>query len=355
MRRFIILAILITCSASSAQESDKQQSEHWRLQASGTKAQLRGLSVVDKNVAWASGSEGTVIRTVDGGKSWVDVTVPEANERQFRDIKAFSDKVAVVMQAGPNCKFFRTENGGKSWLETFSDPREEIFFDAMSFWDDKNGIVFGDPIDGRFSMAATNDGGGSWSHIAPESRPKAEPGEAAFAASGTCLITRGKNEVWIGLGAAEKDETFRTTRALFSDDRGKTWSPRQIPIVRGETSGINSIAFVNADHGIIVGGDFNNPDDRSSVVAITDDGGKTWRKNSGEVPGGYRSCVAVASLKGRSILVAVGINGSDLSRDFGNSWEPIGDTPFHAIEFTSDGKHGWAVGANGQVARWIGY
>ena len=333
----------------------KDRSSAWELQSSGTTAQLRGLSVVSDKIAWASGSEGTVIRTVDGGASWQNVSVPNADQRQFRDIQAFDGEVAAIMQAGPDCKFFHTEDGGKTWNESFADERKEIFFDAMDFWNDnRSGIVFGDPIDGRLSMARTEDGGKTWKHAEESTRPKTLSGEAAFAASGSCLITRGENDVWIGLGAAAKGESAATSRILHSNDRGKTWVVREAPIVRNESSGIHSIIFANADHAVAVGGNYAEPNNRESVVAISDDGGKTWRKPTGNAPGGYRSAVAVAMHDHKTILVAVGMNGSDWSADFGNEWNSLGMTPFHAVQFTDDGKSGWAVGADGRVARWKG-
>src|ERR1043166_7139477 len=42
----------------------------WIPQQSGTNAEFRGLSVVNANVVWASGSRGRVAHTTDGGTTW---------------------------------------------------------------------------------------------------------------------------------------------------------------------------------------------------------------------------------------------------------------------------------------------
>ena len=118
------------------------------------------------------------------------------------------------------------------------------------------------------------------------------------------------------------------------------------------SSGVFSLAFANNDHGVAVGGDYQQPDAREGNVAITDDGGAQWRPIAGAGPSGYRSAVAGFQHEGRAYFVAVGPNGCDLGDEWGNRWTRISSDGFHACSLTADGTAGWAVGSQGRVARW---
>jgi photosystem II stability/assembly factor-like uncharacterized protein len=176
--------------------------------------------------------------------------------------------------------------------------------------------------------------------------PPALPGEGAFAASGTCLVVAPDGRAWFGSGGAKSARVFRST------DRGRTWTVSETPLAAGTPSaGLFSLAFRDAENGIAVGGDYKDPGRADKpVVALTDDGGRTWRLPSGSSPGGYRSAVAyVPDTRGRT-LVAVGPTGSDISSDGGATWRPLGTMGFHAVGFAGPSA-GWAVGEEGLVAK----
>ena len=144
-------------------------SAQWQKVPVATTASLRGLSVVNQNVIWASGTGGTVIRTVDGGKNWAVIVVPGAEALDFRGIHAFDEKNAVIISSGPAEKgqahIYRTSDGGKNWQQVFEEKRAGVFFDAVAFWDVKHGIVLSDPVDGKFVLFTTDDGGAAWKQI----------------------------------------------------------------------------------------------------------------------------------------------------------------------------------------------
>lgn len=323
----------------------------WTMQNTGVSGSLRGLSVVDDRVVWASGTGGTVITTVDGGSTWTDISVKEAPELDFRDIHAFDSQRAVILSAGQPARVYRTVDAGKTWKMCFEHPDKKSFFDALSFADSKYGIAMSDPIDDRILLIETHDGGESWSELSRERRPEAIPGEAGFAASGTNMRIVGQR-ILIALGGAEKGQQHSESRIVYTDDRGRTWQVAKVPIPRNESSGIFSMHFVDQQHGVVVGGDYLQPHQRTGTIAITLDGGATWRRTSGTPPFGYRSGVAHYQTNGRFVLVCVGPNGTDTSVDFGRNWKKVGDAGFHAVAFTSDGKVGWATGADGKVAKW---
>ena len=319
-------------------------------QESGTRARLRGLCVVSGEVAWAGGTSGTFLRTTDGGKTWQAGTVPGATSLDFRDVHATDDKTALVLSIGlgEQSRIYETTDGGATWATLYVNKDPKGFLDAIAFWDRSHGLVFGDPVDGRFVVLRTEDGGKSWKPSPIDGMPTALPGEGAFAASGTCLVLGRDGHAWFATGGAKVARVFRST------DRGRTWTAHETPVMAGtSSSGIFSLAFHDADHGIAVGGDYKEPDRAGSLVVLTSDGGQTWKLPRGRPPGGYRSAVAyIPGTQGRT-LVAVGPTGSDVSVDGGESWRAMGTTGFNSVGFAGPAA-GWAVGEDGLVARFEG-
>lgn len=163
----------------------------WQLSPSGSTARLRGLSAVSADVAWASGTAGTVLRTTDGGSSWSSVGPPDTETLQFRDIEATSASHAVALSIGEgeDSRVYVTDDGGASWTESFRNHESAAFYDCMAFFNDQDGLALSDPVDGKFRLIRTGDGGSSWTIVDSSGMPAARPGEFAFAASGTCLTT----------------------------------------------------------------------------------------------------------------------------------------------------------------------
>ncbi len=329
----------------------------WKLQEVETNASLRGLHVFNPQTVWASGTGGTVVHTHDGGVSWRVSTIAGAEELDVRDIHAIDDEVVIAMTSGTPARIYRSADAGQNWKCVFESTDPKVFLDAVSFFNAEEGIVMGDPIDGRFFLLTTADGGLTWEPLVDA--PEALPNEGGFAASGTNMITVGSNRLLIGLGGGEKAERSGHSRVLILDreestEPTQTWSIAEVPIPRNESSGIFSLAFLDAKHGIAVGGNYLDPESTAGNVAVTSDSGTTWRVPDGQQPpSGYRSCVAHWK-NGETIhCVTVGPNGTDLSTDQGHTWRRASSDGFHAIQFSPDGKAGWAVGSEGRVAKWV--
>lgn len=311
----------------------------WQPQGVATDADLRGLCVVGPKVVWVSGTKGTFGRTSDGGATWTVGTVPGAGGLDFRDVEAFGADTAYLLSAGPGkaSRIYKTADGGKSWKLQFEGGEPEGFFDAVAFWDATHGIALSDPVGGRFRLVVTDDGE-TWTPLPEASQPAALAKEGCFAASGTCLVTRGETDAWFCTGGAKAARVFRT------GDRGKTWAVAETPLLAGaESAGGFSIAFRDRDRGVLVGGDYRKPDGATGTAAWTGDGGKTWTR--AERPPPFRSAVAWA----RGEWVAVGTSGADASAD-GVTWRPLDKGAFNAVGVTATGD-GWAVGPKGRVAK----
>jgi photosystem II stability/assembly factor-like uncharacterized protein len=341
---FLFICSFIPASVFGLQTPDSGlRTPDFFPQTSGTTARLRGVSAVSAKVAWASGSNGTYLKTIDGGATWQAATVPGAESLDFRDVEAFDASTAYLLSIGEGekSKIFKTTDGGRSWKLQFTNSNPKAFFDAMAFWDAKRGIAFSDPVDGRFLIIRTDDGGATWREA--RNIPPALPDEAAFAASGTCITVQGRNNVWIGTGGG-------AARVFRSIDGGETWQVSATPIPSGQpSSGIFSIAFKDAMNGVIVGGDYRKEGEAIDNVATTADGGRTWNLVKGSLPGGFRSGVSYTT----GMVVAVGPKGSDYSLDGGANWNSFGSEGFHAISFARSGA-GWAVGEGGRVGKFMG-
>jgi photosystem II stability/assembly factor-like uncharacterized protein len=325
---------------------------HWVIQNSGTKARLRGVSAVSHSVAWASGSGSTVLRTVDGGDTWQRLKIT-VDDLDFRDIDAIDSQTAYVLSIGngPLSRIYKTTDGGASWALQFKNDDPKAFYDAMSFWNANHGIVIGDSIDGQFCIMTTGNGGRIWRRVPTSALPPALENEGAFAASGSNIAISGNTHAWIGTGAARQARVLRTT------DRGRTWKVSTTPLVAGPSAGIFSIAFRDKENGVVVGGDYTKEKEAVGNLAVTNDGGVTWRPVKGL--SGYRSAVAYVPLtfqsRQASMLVAVGPSGADYSTDDGRNWKQLEGPGFDTLSFVrardTSGRLGWAAGAAGSIGK----
>ena len=313
----------------------------WIKQTVNTTASFRGLSVVNEKVVWASGTGGTVVRTIDGGSSWKVIKIPDAEKLDFRDIEAFDANTAYILSIGNGelSRIYKTTDGGTTWKLQFTNSDAKAFFDALACWDRNDCIAMSDPVDGEYVLIATKDGGASWKPIVSNQMPASKDGEAAFAASGTCLITQGKTNAFIVSGGND-------ARVFSSTDRGMTWNVSTTPIVKGTAgSGIFSIAMIDGQNGVIVGGNYEKPAENKNNLAFTADRGTTW--NTGLGLTGYRSGVVYVDKK---TIIAVGTSGSDMSSDGGKTWKNIDKASYNAVQ--AKGKKAvWAVGDKGMVAK----
>lgn len=318
---------------------DVRAQSSWETLSSGTTASFRGLQVVNDKVIWASGSRGTILRSTDGGGTWHVDSIPGAGKLEVRAIHARSAKVAHA--ASITGRIWRTVDGGQTWSLQYQATDTSVFLDALSFWDDRHGVALGDPMNGRFFILTTSDGGDSWQEAPLESRPIARDGEAAFAASGTSLVLLSKGVALIGSGGM-------AARVHRSNDGGKSWTATDVPIQSGaRANGIFSLAFQNPSTGVAVGGNYRDPDSTNATAAVTRDGGVTWQPSTA-MPSGYRSGAAL-SAKG-SLALAVGTNGTDVSFDGGVSWASLNKQGFNSVQISPNGT-AFAVGDRGSVAR----
>jgi photosystem II stability/assembly factor-like uncharacterized protein len=324
-------------------------------QVSGTTNRLQAVSPVNERVVWASGVGGTFALTTNGGRTWRARVMPGAETLQFRDVHGVSERVAYLLSSGEGStnRIYKTTDGGDTWTLQFQagpDPRN--FYDCFDFWTPNRGITFADGVNGRFPVIRTLNGS-TWQDIG-DRLPAALPGEAGFAASGTCVATQGDQRAWIATGGAVPPRVLATT------DGGNSWNAYATPLVQGPAAGGLTVAFRDRLHGIVAGGDLAAaPTAPASQkrVAVSRDGGKSWTlvKPPPLDPADFGGTVFGLSYvpgAGGHTVVVTGPGGTAWSRNEGrSSWKSLPDVKgFWAVAFASR-EAGWLVGTEGRILK----
>ena len=323
---FFIAASLLFCQLVYGQKVHV-------LYVDTSNASLRGLSVPNDSTIWSSGSKGTVLRSVDTGKTFQRLRVPGFENKDFRDIVAFDDRQAIIMAVDSPAYILRTADGGHTWNKVYENHNNGIFLDAMVFESRQHGYVIGDPLNGRFLLLETRDSGASWQESKLIAHLPAAEGEACFAASGTNVQMIGEKPA-IAVGGSS---------AYLIHNRKKI----PLPVLAGKsTTGPNSLGVSN-NTCVVVGGDFQQPNDTTGVAAYSPDGGLTWYSATRQ-PTGYRSCV---EWLGDKNWIACGLNGIDRSDDGGKTWTNLSRESFHVVEKSRTGPATFLAGTEGRIAR----
>lgn len=291
---------------------------------------VRAIFPLDENRVWFGGNLGKV--------GLIDYDTPKLASisykdslLQFRAIAATRESVFVLSIANPAILYKIGFDGIQATAieQVYFEEHEKVFYDAIRFWDNTDGIAMGDPIDGCLSILITRDGGNNWTKLSCEQLPATAEGEAAYAASNSNIAIV-NDKVWIVSGGMK-------SRVFYSGDKGNTWEVFDTPIISGgKMTGIYSVDFYDENTGIIFGGDWENKDNNTGNKAITQDGGKTWQLVSEGSGPGYRSSVRYVPNSDGQEIIAVGSPGISYSYDGGNTWTELSDEGFFAIEFAND-------------------
>ena len=368
MLKPVLVAFLISASTTVGVAE-----EHWKFhqpkltpQNSGTTQLLISVSPVDSHVVWAAGTGGTYVVTTDGGETWKAAVVPGAKNLQFRDVYGVSDKVAYLMSIGNNTTDFRiykTVDGGATWTIQFKNETANAFYDCFAFWTPHRGITHSDSVNGVFPDIRTTNGM-TWQSIA-DNMPPALPGEASFAASGTCIAAQGESNAWIATGGS------KVARILATRDGGDIWNAYETPLVSSPSAGGITVAFRDPWNGILGGGDLAS--NKSAETAVSNDGGQTWTLTNKPPVEGAVFCLAyVRGTRNRddrrdfedfdhrhdhTVVITAETEPNFTSGpaawtpDEGRTWFKLpGVSGFWAVGFANP-KAGWFVGNGGHILK----
>lgn len=331
-----------------------QASGPWILEKSGTTAGLRGIHAVGGGVAWASGTNGTVLRTEDGGYEWQSCAMPPgADKLDFRGVWAWDDNTAIVMSSGTGdaSRLYKTTDGCSSWKLLFTNPDKDGFWDGVQALNPEFIYILGDPVRGAFTVGQMGRDPNGVAVVSPIASPAtAADGEGAFAASNSSLVVQSHSEmparVWFATGGKPGAFVYRLDRHSVNEAGDVVvaqWDAAPVALAGGaDSAGAFSLNFRDLNHGVAVGGDYKKPAEPAGTAARSSDGGKTWTA-AAQPPHGFRSAVAWdADLKA---WIAAGTNGSDISWDDGKTWEPLDDGNWNALSLP------WVVGPGGRIAK----
>jgi photosystem II stability/assembly factor-like uncharacterized protein len=309
----------------------------WNVAVKETTASLRGIHDVGRGVIWASGANGTVLRSEDDGYMWQICTLPaEAAKLDLRAIYGWDANHAEAMSSGPGAasRLYETVDGGATWHLLFENPDHEGFWDALTFRGN-SGYILGDPVNGQFVLYRSDDLGHHWHREEVPGLNAAAEGEGAFAASNSSLAILPDSTILFGTGGKGGPRVFRSHVP-------RQWTATKISMAGGrDSAGIFSLAFRDATHGVAVGGDYQNASETAGTAAWTSDAGATWHAAS-RFPSGYRSSVGWSPRV--QVWIVVGPNGSDLSRDDGRTWERFDSGGWNALSLP------WVAGREGRIA-----
>lgn len=354
----LLVLIIFLCATAPAHAQ-------WQMERSGTTAGLRGIHAVTADIAWASGSNGTVLRTLNGGQNWRSCSVPAGAEKlDFRSVWAWDADHAMVMSSGPGreSRLYSTHDGCRTWRLVFTNPDAQGFWDSLQFDGTRFGVILGDPVQGSFTMFATYNGGGQWTRQVSPCLRTMEPKQGAFAASNQSLAivplqdansapgTGTNHQIWFGTSGGWLYGFELAPLELISATGGRFAANgcthvHALPLGSKDSAGIFALAFRDTTDGAVVGGDYTQPRNGTSTAAFTTNG-IHWHV-AAHPPAGYRS--AVAWNPSNASWIAAGSTGSDISRDNGNTWQPLDDGNWNAISLP------FMVGPDGRIARLISW
>jgi photosystem II stability/assembly factor-like uncharacterized protein len=301
---------------------------------------IRAIELMNGSLGFAANK--AVFGSIDLQTSAVRTNIQKYDSilPEFRAIAHTSSDFFMLSVATP-ALLYKTGNQGRMEL-VYTEEGENVFYDAMAFWNDKEGLAIGDSRGGCLSIIITRDGGYSWNKLSCNQLPESMDGEGAFAASNTNIVIHGNN-AWVGTTKG---------RVLYTDDKGFSWNVVQTPILRNKpTQGIYSMDFYDNLLGIAIGGDYTDPDNRSANKAITRDGGKNWQLLAENEEPGYKSCIRFVPNSDGKEIVALGFTCISYSNDMGMNWKALSDEGFYTIRFLNDSV-AYAAGKN-RIAKLI--
>ncbi len=315
-----------------------------------SKTSFRGLSVVDDQTIWVSGSRGTFARSTDGGKTFVLRQIEAYATKDFRDIEAFDSNNAIMMCSGSPAYILKTTDRGETWKEVYKDTRPEIFLDAMDFWDSEHGVIVGDPIHNHFVILETKDAGNSWTLFDTIYTPHAADSEAVFAASGTSLRCLEKNRFAFVSGGKKSGFYQGLVKGPAIN-----WKMKTLPIIQGKSSQGAFSFDIKGKFGIAVGGDYLVDTLTQNNACVAKKYNKIWLApfESRKVFLGYQSCVEIIHKK---LVIACGTTGVDANTTMHLTYNPkkvithLSNESFNVVRKAKKGKAVFIAGGKGRIA-----
>lgn len=310
----------------------------WEVQVLDKTISYRSMDTDGKGCIWAGGSSNTISYSCDHGRSWNSVKVGLENKLDFRGISVLNENEIVAMSAGMGnegaAKIYKTGDKGKTWKLVYSNTNEGVFMDGVKFFNDKEGIVYGDPIDGKLFIQKTVDGGLTWNDISSRLLDVIE-GEASYAASNTNIAIH-KDKVWLAT----------QNRIFHSNDKAETWEVQNTPFASGSTAGIFGL-YLNKEIAVAVGGDYVKDKEPYGNLTYKSSKDNIWADLVTCTPYGLKE--AVLPLNKKRLLI-IGTSGTSLFNMKDMKCREIDKESFHTG--VCDNDNCYAIGTRGRIGVW---
>lgn len=330
---FFLSVIIVGCSPKSIQP---------KLEVLNTNVNslIIGLEKFNDSTAWASGTAATILKTTDAGENWTSFNYPEIDSLQFRDIQPISDKEAIVLSAGEGelskIFYFHEQSG---WNQVFQMQNAEGFIDAVQFWGNGQGLVYGDAIDSLAYILKTTNFGRSWERI--PTAPMANEGEGGFASSGSNILIEEGGEAWIATGANG------SARVFYTQDYGRSWEVKSTPMITGEFAGLTAIKKTPGKLWI-TGGDLAIADQVLDNVFFSEDNGNNWTALPQHNLKGSFYGLAVTNYLENDFVIACGPNGAEIWLGDQQKWQILAEEDIWTAKFI-DARTALMAGRDGKM------
>jgi photosystem II stability/assembly factor-like uncharacterized protein len=330
----VLVACLLLFSCAKTEKRPRNFSSVTVEELYNDSISIRAIEILnDGSLAFAANKGAYGLYNPTTGKWATNTMVYDSVPLHFRAVAHTATDFFMLTVANPALLYKTGDNDAMELV--YKEEHEKVFYDAMKFWNDKEGIAIGDSVEECLSIIITRDGGKTWTKLPCDILMKTES-VGAFAASNTNIEIVG-DKTWVATTSGY---------VYYSPDKGKTWEFQQTPIINEkETQGMYSLDFYNENIGYAIGGDYTTPNANKANKIHTTDGGKTWQLAANNQEPGYRSCVQyVPEMQGKE-LVAVGFKGIDFSKDGGMTWKHLSDEGFFTLRFINDST-AYAAGSN---------
>ena len=308
---FIGFAIFLGCSKDSSKLE-------WKQVNSGTEAHLYGLHFVDGKYGWAVGTDGEIILSKDGGKTWESGQGTSLPKATFTEVNFSTPNNGWLVSIG---KVYYTSTGGNSWNVQHqlrgTRGRPPGILD-LHFVNTRDGwAVGGVDSKGTSTILKTQNGGIKWEKVR-------NPSDKHL--WGVYFV-----DTEHGWTVGEMGEILRT------QDGGKRWERQQSRVEQP----LFAVYFVDQKHGWVVGA--------NGLILQTVDGGLTWDRQKNPLKQALRDVAFQNATDGW----AVGAEGLILhTTDGGTTWNRYDSpTPNNLQDIFLVKNSGWIVGAKGTILR----
>lgn len=332
--------LIMTVLIFTASCGDKNVTPKLTELNTNTDALIIGLQSFNDSIVWASGTYSTLLKSTNAGDDWQVFTYPEIDSLQFRDVHPISDKEAIVLSAGEGrlsqIFYFHEVTG---WRKVFQMENDKGFIDAVQFWENGQGLVYGDATDSLAYILKTAEFGRSWTRI--PTAPLANDGEGGFASSGSNILTGEEGKAWIATGANG------SARVFYTEDYGRSWEVKSTPMMTGEFAGLTAIKKSN-DKLWITGGDLGISDKQLENVYYSEDNGENWKALPEHATLGSFYGMAVTNYLENEFVLVCGPKGAEIWLGDQQKWKTLSEEDIWTATFI-DSRTALMAGRGGKM------